>query len=498
VHKTLKDKITTADEAAALVQNGDVIGASGFTQAAYPKVVPPAIARRARRFHERGEPFQVVLFTGASTGDELDGELARAQAISRRYPYQSHPDMRHAINSGDVAFADLHLSHVSHYVRCGFLPRPTVAIVDAVDVTPDGKIYLSTSGGSTATYLQMADRIIIELNRHFGPALGAFHDTFTPAPPPRCSNIPIYSVLDRVGEPFVQVDPNKIAAIVECDLPDSTSPFKPLNDVSRAIAANIVDFIKHEQKMGRMPKGLPYQSGVGNVANAVLTALSQDPDMSPFSLYTEVIQDALFSIIDNDKLVAASCTAMLFSPEGQSRLHREMPALKEKVIIRQQEISNHPEVVRRLGVVSMNTALEFDIFGNVNSTHVMGAKMMNGVGGSGDFTQNCYLPIFMAPSTVRDHTISTLVPMVTHTDHSEHATKIFVTDQGLADVRGMSPVARARHIIQKCAHPLYRDLLTDYLEYGLRHAPAKHTPHVLGKAFDFHLRLQKDGSMLPK
>ena len=497
MHKTLTDKLMTPDEAASLIHHGDVVGASGFTLAGYPKTVPPAIARRARAAHDRGEAFQIALYTGASTGDEMDGELSRAHAVSRRYPYQSHPDMRGAINSGEIEFADLHLSHIAQYVRYGFLPKPTVALVDAVDITQDGRIYLSTSGGSSASYLHMADRIIIELNHFYGPAFNGFHDVYIPEPPPNRGKIPIYRVSDRIGHPFVEVDPSKIVAIVETNLPDSSPPFKPSSTMSQAIAGHIVEFFKHEQKMGRLPAGLPYQSGVGNVANAVLEGLSRDPDMKAFSLYTEVLQDALFSIIDNDKLISASCTSMLFSPDGQLRLRRELESMKQQVVIRQQEISNHPEVIRRLGIISMNTALEFDIFGNVNSTHVLGSRMMNGIGGSADFTNNCYLPVFMAPSSVKNNAISTIVPMVTHSDHSEHSTKIFVTEQGLADVRGLAPVPRARLIIQKCAHPLYRDILTEYLEYGLKHAPARHTPHVLRRAFELHIRLEETGSMLP-
>jgi succinyl-CoA:acetate CoA-transferase len=498
MHPTLQKKLMTAEEAAELIVDGDVIGASGFTLSGYPKAVAPMIARKARRLHDAGEPFSISLYTGASTGDEMDGELTRANALSHRVPYQSHPDLRSAINNGAVEFSDLHLSHVAQYVRSGFLKKPTVALVDAVDVTPEGHIYLSTSGGSTASYLLMADRIIVELNSYLGNGFKGFHDVFIPKAPPMRERIPIYKVDDRIGIPYVAVPTDKIVAIVETNAPDGTRPLKEPAEIDLTIAGHLVEFLKHERHHGRLPEGVPFQSGVGNVANAVLATLAREPEMQSVCLYTEVIQDSVFDLIDHDKLIFASGTALTLSIPFQERLKREMELIKSKVLLRQQEISNHPEIIRRLGVVAMNTALEFDIFGNVNSTHVLGSHMMNGIGGSGDFTRNAYLPIFMSPSTARGGAISSLVPMVSHVDHNEHSTKIFVTEQGLADVRGMSPVNRARHIIERCAHPDYRPLLKEYLEYGLKHAPSRHTPVVLSRAFEFHLRYEQTGTMLPK
>ncbi len=494
----LKNKVMTASEAAMLINDGDVIGASGFTMAGYPKSVPVELAKRARDFHKKGKPFKISLYTGASTGDELDGELIRADAISKRYPYQSHKEMREAINTGKIEFSDFHLSHIAGYVRAGFLKKPNIAIVDAVDVTPEGHIYLSTSGGSSASYLMMADKIIVELNYYHGEKMKGFHDIFIPAPPPVRERIPIYKVADRIGMPFVSVDPKKIVAIVETNLPDGTNPLRKPDATSNTIAGHVVEFLHHEHNRGRLPGGLPYQFGVGNVANAVLAAMAHDPVTEPINLYTEVIQDSVFDLIDNNKLIFASGTALTLSKNGQERFRKEIDSLKDKILLRQQEISNHPEIIRRLGVVAMNTALEFDIFGNVNSTHVLGSKMMNGIGGSADFTRNAYLPIFMTPSIAKDGDVSSIVPMVTHTDHSEHSTKIFVTEQGLADVRGMSPVNRARHIIDKCSHPAYKDMLTEYLNFGLKNAPSLHTPHVLDRAFEMHIRFRDTGSMLIK
>ena len=98
----------------------------------------------------------------------------------------------------------------------------------------------------------------------------------------------------------------------------------------------------------------------------------------------------------------------------------------------------------------MNSMIEADIYGNINSTHLMGSSMMNGIGGSGDFARNGYLSFFVTPSVAKDGKISCIVPMCSHVDHTEHDTQIIVTEQGLADLRGLAPRQRAKVMIEKC------------------------------------------------
>ena len=494
MNSELSSKIMTAEEAAALINNGEIIGISGFTGAAYPKVVTKALAERGAKLKAAGTDFGISLYTGASVGDECDGVLARSGIMKMRLPYQSHADVRNNINKGATDYLDMHLSHSARMIRMGFVPKPTLALVEACKITSDGKIYLTGCGGNTPTYLEVADRVIIELNSHYGDTLIGVHDLYVPE---LGKEIAIHNSADRIGKDHVQIDPNKIIAIVETNLPDSLKPFAAPDDDSNAIAGYILEFLAHERKKGRLPEGLPYQSGVGNVANAVLGAMARDPKQKPIALYTEVIQDSVFDILEADKLIIASGASVSYTLAGQEKYKQNAHAnnWKSKFVLRPQEISNNPEVVRRLGVISMNTALEADIFGHVNSTHVNGSRMMNGIGGSGDFARNCMLGFFMTPSVAKGGNISAFVPMVSHTDHTEHDTMIFVSEQGLADLRGLAPVKRARLIIEKCAHPDYKPLLTEYLEYGLKHSSALHTPHSLDKAFDFHRRLIETGSM---
>ena len=500
MHPSLNSKIITPQEAALQINNNEVLGFSGFTPSGYPKVIPVALAERGEQIRAQGEDFGVAVYTGASTGDELDGALARAGIMKVRMPYQSNRDVRAGINNGTIQYFDQHLSHMAKLVRQGFVPPPTTAIIEAVDIEVQGDtahVYLAGSGGCSATYMMVADRVFIELNSFYGPGLKGMHDVYIPCAHPCVDSIPLLSAGGRIGKPYVEIPVSKIAGIIETNMPDQMGGFVDPDEESKAIAAHILDFLRHERQKGRLPVDLPYQSGVGNVANAVLGSMAEDPNQAPLSLFTEVIQDSIFQIIENDKLVVASGASLTLSIPGQEKLKANLDQWRDKFVIRQQEISNNPEVVRRLGTISMNTAIEVDIFGNANSTHMVGTSMMNGIGGSGDFTRNAYLPIFMTPSTAKGGAVSCVVPMVSHTDHHEHSTQIFVTERGLADLRGLSPVQRAREIIKNCAHPDYQPLLTDYLEYGLKNAKGIHTPHTLSRAFEFHTRFLETGSMLP-
>ncbi|NBB83423.1 MAG: biotin--[acetyl-CoA-carboxylase] ligase [Alphaproteobacteria bacterium] len=483
-----------AEEAAKLIPHGATVGFSGFTPAGSAKAVPAALAARARAMHEQNRPFQIRALTGASTGHDLDQALAEADAISWRSPYQSSRALRQRINEQQCQFVDMHLSHVPQTVAFGFFGKINYAVVEAVDVTPDGRIYLSTSIGGSPTFLKHAQKIIVEVNRHHSMRLPEMHDVFILPPPPDRRPIPIYDPLTKIGQPYVRVDPDKIVAVVENDADDGVSAFTPADDASRRIARHVVRFLLDEMRADRIPvEFLPLQSGVGNVANAVMEGLGADPDIPPFYMYSEVYQDSLVRLMEDGKLLGASATSLTVTDDNLKRIYDNFDFFGPRIVLRPQELSNNPGVIRRLGAISMNTALELDIYGHVNSTHVAGVNMMNGIGGSGDFTRNAYLSLFMCPSIAKGGRISTIVPMCSHVDHNEHSVQAVVTEQGLADLRGLGPMQRARAIIDHCAHPVYRDYLHGYLE----HATVGHIRHDLSRCFEMHTNLIEHGAMLP-
>ncbi|MDR3309392.1 MAG: acetyl-CoA hydrolase, partial [Tannerella sp.] len=381
-------KRITAEEAASFVKDGDNVGFSGFTPAGCPKVVPEAVAKRAEEEHRNGRPFSIGMFTGASTGDRLDGALARAKAVKFRTPYQSNKDLRNLINSGGTHYFDMHLSELAQDLRYGFLGKVDAAIVEAADITDEGEIILTEGVGIIPTVCRLADRIIIELNSFHPKEIRGMHDIYEPADPPLRREIPVYQPADRIGTPYLKVDPKKIVGVVETNNPNDGGNFTPLDDVTLAIGKNVSDFLVSEMKNGRIPTSfLPVQSGVGNVANAVLGAMGANAAIPAFKVYTEVIQDAVIKLMNEGRVGFASGCSLSVSTEVLKGIYSNLAFFKDKILLRPQEISNNPEIARRLGLITINTALEADIFGNINSTHVLGTKMMNGIGGSGDFTR---------------------------------------------------------------------------------------------------------------
>jgi propionyl-CoA:succinyl-CoA transferase len=484
--------ILTAEEAAGMIEHGQTVGFSGFTPAGAPKAIPMAIAERAEAEHAGDREFQIGVLTGASTGPSLDGALAKAGAISFRTPYQSDPNLRARINKGETRFFDMHLSLMPQAVRYGFLGPVHWAVVEACDVTAGGGIVLTSSVGAAPTFCNRADRILIELNRHHPATLLGMHDIYEPADPPNRREIPIFAASDRIGSPVIKVDPSRIAGVVETSMPDETGGFDPASETTEKIGHNVAEFLAAEIRSGRLPKGfLPVQSGVGNIANSVLFAIGAHPDIPAFEMYTEVLQDSVIQLMKQERVKFASSCSLTVSREIMRVVYSNLEWFRNRILLRPQEISNHPEVIRRLGLISMNTAIEVDIFGNVNSTHVLGRQMMNGIGGSGDFTRNAYLSIFSCPSTAKGGKISTIVPLVSHMDHSEHSVQIVATEQGVADLRGKSPFERAMQIINNCAHPDFREQLTGYLEM----VEGTHTPQTLAAAFAMHQKFISTGDM---
>lgn len=482
----------TAEEAVQAIQHQNTVAFSGFTPAGTPKAVPRALAARAMAEHSAGREFKVNVITGASTGPSVDGALAKAHAIGFRTPYQSDPDLRKSINEGETRFFDMHLSRLPQDVRYGFLGPVHCAIIEACDVTSYGEIVLTSSVGAAPTFCNKAEKVIVELNRYHPQFLRGAHDIYEPFDPPLRSDIPVFEPSDRIGKPTITIDPAKILGVVENNQPDETGGFRDLDGTTMRIGQNVADFLASEIRRGLIPPSfLPIQSGVGETANAVLKAMGQHKDIPPFQMWTEVIQDAVIALMQQEKVTFASGCSLTVPPATLQGIYKDWEFYRTRLTLRPQEITNNPEIVRRLGVISINTAIEVDLSGNVNSTHILGRNIMNGIGGSADFARNAFLSMFICPSTTKGGKISTIVPLVSHLDSSEHSVSVIVTDQGVADLRGKSPCERARTMIRNCAHPDYRAQLEDYLSMSGR----THTPQSLTAAFAMHAKFAADGDM---
>ncbi len=482
----------SAVEAASIIRNGDIVGLSGFTPAGSPKAVMMEVAKMAEDKHARGEEFQISVITGASTGDSCDGALARVHALKFRAPYTTNTDFRKAVNNGEISYTDIHLSQVAQRLRSGFLGHVDVAVIEACEITDDGRVYLTAGVGITPTIARLADKVIVELNAAHSKKLIGIHDLYEMERPPYRRPIPIVRPSDRIGLPYIQLDLSKLIGVVEINIPDEARGFNDPDAVTEQIGRNVAEFLSADMKRGIIPSTfLPLQSGVGNIANAVLGALGKDRSIPPFEMYTEVIQNSVINLIKEGRIKFGSTCSLSVTNDCLEDIYDNMDFFRHRLVLRPSEISNCPEVVRRIGVISMNTAIEADIYGNINSTHICGTKMMNGIGGSGDFTRSAYISIFSCPSTAKGGCISSIVPMVSHLDHSEHSVNVIITEQGVADLRGKSPTERAKAVIENCAHPDYKQLLWDYLKISTK----GQTCHSLSAALGMHQVFLKKGDM---
>jgi len=485
----LFNRIVSADEAASWIKDGMTLGLSGFTRAGDAKAVPMALVARAAN-----EPLKVNVYTGASLGSDIDKIMAEAGIVNRRLPFQADATMRKKINQGEVLFIDQHLSHTAELIRADVLNSVDFAIVEAVSISEDGLIFPTTSVGNSAIFIEKAKAVIVEINLAHPLALIGIHDIYEAGPQGSRQPIPLTKVDERIGLPGIRVDVAKIKGIVITNAADSPSTIVPPDEETAVMAHHLINFLCQEVALGRLPKNLaPLQSGIGSVANAVFHGLLKS-DFHDLEVYSEVLQDAVFDLLDAGKVRFASGCSITLSTTKMNQVFSQLDRYREQLVLRPQEISNHPELIRRLGLISVNTALEADIYGNVNSTHVAGTQMMNGIGGSGDFARNARIAIFVTKSIAKDGKISSIVPFVSHVDHTEHDVDVIVTEQGYADLRGLSPKEKAPLIIQRCAHPMYRQQLLEYYEEAVK--KGGQTPHDLAKAFSWHINYAENGTML--
>ena len=486
----------TAEEAASFIKDGDNIAIGGFTPNGDPKAVFRELSKRAVREHEEGRPFKVGIFSGASSCQSIEGDMAKAHAIKFRAPFSTNKDFRDHVNMGEIEYEDTHLGHMAERLRHGFYGDMDWLIVEASDIEEyDDECHLSltSAGGIVATAARLAKRVIIELNHFHSPRSRMLHDTYEPG---ECGfgrkPIPIINVLDKVGNSYITIDAKKIVGVVECKIPEEARTFKALTPTTLQMGNNVAEFLVADMKAGHIPpQFLPIQSGVGATGNAVLAAMGKNPHIPSFQVYSEVVQDAAIDLIEKGQIKAASATAMTVTNEALQHVYYNINFFAKHLVIRQSEIANSPEIIRRLGCIAINTAIECDIYGNENSSHICASRLMNGIGGSCDYERNGYISIFTTPSTAKDGKISAIVPFCSHIDSTEHEVDVIVTEQGVADLRGKGPLHRAHEIIENCAHPDYRPLLREYLKI----AEKGHTPHSLRAAVAMHDTFERKGDM---
>lgn len=506
-YKAVLDKLRKPEELVPLFKNDMYIGWSGFTGVGGPKAVPTALADHVEKNNLKGK-LGFNLFVGASADVDIESRWADLDMLHRRAPHQVGKPIANAINDGRTLFFDKHLSMFPQDLTYGFYTRNKkdnpyldISIIEATGIDEHGDVILGPSVGASPELVSYSNGIILEINTKL-PSFEGLHDVTPVVNPPFRTPYPISKPTDRFGSPTLKVDWSKVIAIVESTTLDKVPDNTPSDAMSRAIADHLVEFLEQEVKAGRLPENLhPLQSGIGNIGNAVVEGLARS-NFENLDVWTEVLQDGFLDFLESGKIHSATATSIRLTPAGFERFFKNWDDFSKRLILRNQTISNHPEVIRRLGVIALNTPVEVDIYGHANSTNVNGSRMLHGLGGSADFLRNAKLSIMHTPSArktkVDPHGLSTIVPMVTHVDQTEHDLDVIVTEQGLADLRGLSPKERSREIINKCAHPVYKPILLDYVERAESYTTktkSLHEPQILRDAFRLHTNLEDKGTM---
>ncbi len=477
----LSGKVTSAENAARLIQDGMTIGVCS-------DLLP--FCRALERGDERRD-LRIRLWSGVAIL-QADRILGKAGKIRRRIGQQTL--LRGPINARQVEYLDTPLGSFYPGIRAGEFGRLDMAVLEAVGITKEGNLIPAYRLHDMPNFAQSADRVIIQLSTCYPDRFEGMHDVYLPEKPPHRKPIPISRVEDRAGTPYILLDPAKVAAIYLSDEAEPIEAADSLDDTSQRIASHLIEFLRREVAHGRLPSSLlPMEIGLGMIPTAVLRALGNS-EFENLEFYSAVLNDGLLDLLAKGKVRAASGTGFFLTRKGEKDLLQNLDQYKKKVVFRPVEIADSPEVIMRLGVLALNGAIETDIYGNVNSSHIMNGDIVSGVGGAADFALNGHLSVILLPSTAKGGKISCIVPMTSHVDIPEHGVDVIVTEQGAADLRGLAPGERAEEIIRCCAHPEYRPLLLEYFQRASKDGGA-HEPHLPEEALSFHSRFLKTGTM---
>lgn len=474
----LRKKITDAKTAAQIVQSGMTVAMSGFGFGD-PKAIPYEMIKNTH---------DLKIIQSAGKSQRLLTALAESGAVKRYAPFQLCKAMRNEINSGKIEYMDIHLSELEEKIASGELGHIDVAIIECCKVNADGSFVPTLSVGASVAMVQCADKVLLEINTAVPSELEGIHDIHNDI------NYVPEKIFEKSGTNAIPCPVEKLAGIVITDEPEEDIVKGKSGGVGGSIAKSVLSIITDEIKSGNLPENFTFQSGVGDVANSVIGKF-REAGFKDLTLYSGLLSDSSLDLVLDGIVKEASACALHLSTKGFQKLYDNLETVKKHVVLRSQSISNGASQIKKFSPVSMNMALEIDIYGNVNSTHAFGSKMMNGVGGAADFSTNSSISMFMTPSIVGGGKISCIVPKVPHVDNCARDVDYVITEIGYANLKGKTPLERAESIIENCAHPDYRQALRDYVETSKKVTNNFYEPTDLEKAFSFHTRFLKTGSM---
>lgn len=483
----LREKQMSAEEAASIIQKDMLVAFGGYTSSGYPKRIAQELVNRKNREAD----FTIRMLTGANTGP-LDTILSEADLVTWRAPMIESKTIARQVNSGKVQYVEQQMNKMPRWISSNVFGKIDVAVVEALYITEEGGIVPTSSIGMVPHFLEQAKKIIVEINTAQPMALDGMHDIYMPRDK---QPIPLTDPSDKIGCSYMSVDIEKIHAIVESDQPDAAVSAGESKQQIVQIAENLMSFLSAEA--AHMPDGKlpPLQTGFGNLATEIARSLGRS-DFNDLTFFCGGITDAILELIAAGKVRAASTGSIQMTPKAVKLMEEQPELFRSKIILRNGDITNRAETIGRMGIIALTSGIETDIYGNVNSSHITGTQVVNGLGGGANFAENAALSILLLPSESKGGAISAIVPMVSHQDICEHDIDVVITENGIADLRGKDDIRRARCIIENCAGPHYREALSSYLDRALEEAGGHH-PHLLAEAFSWHIRLKQTGTMLP-
>jgi succinyl-CoA:acetate CoA-transferase len=484
--KSLNKCIVSAKIAADYITDGMTVAMSGYAMAGYPKAVVNELVKRSGN----GEKISLNILTGANV-PWIDEKLSDANIVAKRAPMCANRKLASQINKGDVRYVEQQMSKMPRLIKSGSFGKIDVVIIEALAITKDG-IIPTSSIGFMSDFLDTAEQVIVEINSAQPDKLAILHDIYigkTNEP------IPLTKMDERIGKAYIPVDFDKIKYIVKTDISEceDETPIKS-TEQSVLIAKNLFDFLKKEyqtENKGLLPS---IQMGFGNIADAVADAF-QKSDFHDLQFFCGGVTTPVLELLASGKAKVITTGGIKMSDRVAQII--DMPDIEKKLILRNGDMMNNAETIARFSVIALNTGIEIDIYGNVNSSHISGTRVVNGIGGGANFAQNAGLSILMIPSNSKNGTISNIVPMVFHQDINEHDIDVVITENGICDLRGKDDVRRAYGIIENCSAEQYRDKLLEYLEKAINEYPSHH-PQIPEDAILWYRRLKETGSMLER
>lgn len=483
----LQRLVVPAQQAASLITNGMLVAMSGYSAAGYPKAVVEELVVR-----KQSEPELTIDLLTAANAPWLDEQLGAAGLIGRRTPMCASRGLASRINSGSVRYVEQQMNRMPALLKSGSFGTIDIAVIEALGFDEEGNLIPTNSIGMNHLLMAQARRIIIEINSTQPQQLKELHDIFIPAAPPDARPLPLLHAGDRIGSKGLPIDRDKICAIVHTDIPEEGGPALRTTPASLTIADHLMNFLEIELRRtgGVLP---PLQTGFGTMAHTVAEAFGRS-SFRDLQFFCGGIGEAVLELMYSGTAAVVSTGGFSINERVRYILeHTEN--LSDRLILRNGDLINNAEIIGRLGVIALNTGIEIDIYGNVNSSHIAGTRVVNGIGGGANFAQNAGLSVILLLSNAKSGAISNIVPMVSHQDICEHDVDIIISEHGTADLRGLDDGQRADAVIEHCTAGVYQQQLKEYLQRA-RKSSGGHHPQLPEEAFSWYRRLKEEGTMV--